>query len=278
MGLSRSADGRRSPWAQVEQRRRPLSIARALGAGLSLLLMVAAVVWFARSHRARPDLSLQRVQAAGVLVLGIDPSYPPFEMDDGHGHLAGFDVDVAHDLARRMGVRAEFVSIDFGSMFDALAVGKFDAVIGGVSPDPDYRKTISYSVPYYDDGLVLVEDPGVAARTLGIESGSDADVDLDQLRARLPGYRFVQFDDQSQIRASLSQQRIRGAILDAETATVWARERPGLVVEPRRFTSTPFVVAVRRGDQRLLEAIDQRLRAIVADGDVARFAQKWFAG
>lgn len=244
------------------------------------VLLVASVVavWILRPGRPPPDLSLQRVQQAGVLVVGLDPSYPPFEVDDGHGHLAGFDVDLANRVARGLGVSVRFVSIDFGSIFDALEVGKFDAIIGGISPGADDRKTIDYSVPYFDDGLVLLENPAVLPRSIGIESGSDADLYQDELRAKLSGYQFKQFDDQSEIRATLGQRTLRGAVLDAVTAEIWARQIPGLVVRPERLTTTPFVIAVRRADQRLLRAIDDQIVALQTTGQITRLQQEWFRG
>ena len=246
--------------------------------GTMLLLAVASAVWIVHSRQPPPDLSLQRVQRAGVLVVGLDPSYPPFEVDDGHGHLAGFDVDLASKLAGRLGVSVRFVPIDFGSIFDALEVGKLDAIIGGISPGADDRKTIAYSVPYFDDGLVLLENPGVSPRSIGIESGSDADLYQDELRAKLTGYQFTQFDDQSEIRASLGRRTLRGALLDAVTAEIWASQIPGLVVRPERLTTTPFVIAVRRSDQKLLRAIDDQIVALRASGEIAHLQQEWFHG
>ncbi|MGH2458194.1 MAG: ABC transporter substrate-binding protein [Chloroflexota bacterium] len=250
---------------------------RWLAVGVTLLVIVAGI-WYLSTRKPAPDLSLQRVQKAGVIVIGLDPSYPPFEVDDGHGHLAGFDVDLANAIGQGLGVKVRFVSIDFGSIFDALDVGKFDAIIGGVSPDPDYLKTIAYSVPYYDDGLILVEDPSVSPPVLGIESGSDADLDQDELRPMLTGYRFQQFDDQSEIQADLTEKKLRGAIVDAVTGTIWSRQIPGLVARPRRLTPSPFVIAVRTGDQKLLRAIDQQVTTLKAKGRISDLEQEWFKG
>jgi len=113
---------------------------------------------------------------------------------------------------------------------------------------------------------------------LGIESGSDADLDQDQLRPQLTGYRFQQFDDQSEIQSDLQSKKLRGAIVDAVTGAIWAHQIPGVVAEPRRLTSSPFVLAVRTGDQKLLRAIDQQINLLRSHGDVSRLEQEWFKG
>jgi len=256
---------------------RSLPPLRWIAVGLALLVIAAGILYVI-TRKPAPDLSLQRVQKAGVIVIGLDPSYPPFEVDDGHGHLAGFDVDLSNAIGQGLGVKVRFVSIDFGSIFDALEVGKFDGIIGGVSPDTDYVKTLAYSVPYYDDGLILVENPGVSPPVLGIESGSDADLDQGELRPKLTGYRFQQFDDQSEIQSDLQAKKLRGAIVDAVTGVVWTHQIPGLVAQPRRLTSSPFVIAVRTGDQKLLRAIDQQIAVLQTSGRISRLEQEWFKG
>jgi polar amino acid transport system substrate-binding protein len=239
-----------------------------------LVLLVIAVAFYV-SGRPKPDLSLQRVQDAGVLIVGLDPSYPPFEVVNGQGQLDGYDVELANELARRLGVKARLVSIDFGGIVDALTVGKLDVILGGVSPDAEYLDRIAYSQPYYDDGQVLVLSREATGNTIGVESGSDADLALDQLRPQLTAYQFAQYDDQDRIRAALGRQEVRGAIVDAVTAAAWAGQIPGVVVEPRRLTSVPYTVAARRGDRKLLAAVDEALRATIGDGINGRLGQKW---
>lgn len=244
--------------------------------GLVLVgIAVVLAAWIVASRPQAPDRSLERVRAAGVLVVGVDPSYPPFEVDDGRGHLAGFDVDLATRISQRLGVSVRFVSIDFGSMVDALEVGKLDAIIGGVSPFPEYARELGYSSSYFDDGLVLVTSAAGSHRVLGIESGSDADLNQDLLRQRVPGYRWQQYDDPEQIHGALAQGEIGAAIVDAATALRWARESTALIVHERRLISAPFVIAVRRSDQNLLKAIDAAIAALRASGDLSRLEQEW---
>lgn len=221
------------------------------------------------------DTSLDRVRARGVLLVALDPSYPPFEVVNGQGKLAGYDVDLSREVAQRMGLKVQFVTIDFGAIFDALDVGKADTIVGGVSPFPEYAKTTTYSIPYFDAGQVLVVQPGAPGNVLGIESGSDADLDQDQLRKELPQYTFQQFDDQDQMRQLLGEKKLRAAVVDAVTGTQWSREIAGLELKPARLTSTPFVFAFRRNDNALRTAVNAALTALIRDGSVEQLTQKW---
>jgi ABC-type amino acid transport substrate-binding protein len=235
-------------------------------------LVIAAI---ALQPRVEPDRSLERIQQAGVLTVGLDPSYPPFEVVNGQGELAGLDVELVDEISRQLGVRVALVAVDFGGIFDALAVGKFDAVIGGITPSPDQSTTIGFTRPYYDDGLVVLTRAGDSGQVLGYESGSDAELDLDLLRPNLSGFELRAFDDQDRMRSALEQHSLKGVILDAVTASEWASTAPGLTVQSRRLTSTPYSVATRAGDQALLRAIDQSLVQLEASGSIAALARKW---
>jgi polar amino acid transport system substrate-binding protein len=239
------------------------------------LALIAAGVYLVLNAQPPRDLSLERVRKAGVLLVGLDPSYPPFEVVDGQGNLAGYDVDLTRELTRRMGVRPQPVAIDFGGIFDALQVGRIDVIIGGVSPDPDSQPLVRYTSAYFDDGLVTIVNRDAPGSTYGIESGSDADIQLDRLAPLLPGATFQHFDDQDQIHDAAIAEKLHGAIVDAVTARVWAAQSPKLTVGTMMLSSTPFVIAGRSSDKALLDEVDRVLRSMVADGFVAKLDVTW---
>jgi polar amino acid transport system substrate-binding protein len=254
-------------------RLRPARLTSAVGivAGLTIALLLFVLFRTSSSQ----DLSLSRVRQAGALTIGLDPSYPPFEVLNGVGQLDGFDVELANELGRRLGVRARLVSVDFGGIYDALDVGKLDLIVGGVTNAPDEDRRVSYTRPYFDDGLVLVSGSPSSGSMLGIESGSDADLDLATLRAKLADFTFRPFDDQEQIRAAIESHALRGAVVDRVTASLWARDSHELTVGRSNLTSVPYVIGGRRGDGELLHAVDHALQAMLADGFVASLEQKW---
>lgn len=244
---------------------------------LVALAIIAGLAWagYRRIEAPAPDRSLQRVRAAGQLVVGLDPSYPPFEVVNGAGEIVGFDADLARELARRLGVRVRFVSVDFGSIYDALEQHQFDVMLGGVTPSPDDLRQLDYSVPYYDNGLVLVTNRRAGGNVIGIESGSDADLALDRLKTTLKSFQFQPFDDQDQIHDQLARGQIKGTVVDAATGASWAHQNPDLVAPPDRLAPNPFVLAARRDDAALLRALDAELVDLGRTGYLAGLQQTW---
>ena len=107
----------------------------------------------------------ERILASGVLRVGMDASYPPFETENADGTCAGYDVDLARALAARWGVRAEFVNVHLDGLYDALRAGKCDVIISAIPYDRTMTRDVLYSTAYLNAGLVLVVREGWAAST-----------------------------------------------------------------------------------------------------------------
>ena len=144
-----------------------------LGRCLLIVLFVSSVAALI-SCSGSPD-ALERVLETGVLHVGMDASYPPFETVDGEGNLVGFDVDLARQLAARLGaahgtqVRVEFVAnLPYDGLYDALAAGRVDVVASALYVDPLRMDEVAYSTASFNAGQVLV-----VGGTL--EDGSPAD-------------------------------------------------------------------------------------------------------
>lgn len=96
----------------------------------------------------------QAVRDAGVLRVGMDPTYPPFEyLEDGTPH--GFDVDLANALAGKLGLQAEITRSSFDGLIPALRSDRFDVIISGMYDSPDRRQLVDF-VDYYRDVFLVV--------------------------------------------------------------------------------------------------------------------------
>src|SRR6185437_6811224 len=119
-----------------------------------------------------PDDSptLARIRAAGVLRVGTTGDYTPFSLLQPDGGYAGADIDMAHDLAARLGVRNEWVPTVWVDLLDHFLAGRFDIAMGGVTVTPARAEKAFFSLPTFVDGkrpLCRVEDrdrfTGIAA-------------------------------------------------------------------------------------------------------------------
>jgi polar amino acid transport system substrate-binding protein len=99
---------------------------------VALWLLPDIAAWLER----KPDEAWARVQSSGVIRFATDASYHPFEGVGSDGVFYGLDIDIAREVARRIGVRAEFLNAGMDALYDMLRVGQADVSISALPADP----------------------------------------------------------------------------------------------------------------------------------------------
>jgi ABC-type amino acid transport substrate-binding protein len=235
---------------------------------------------------ARPDDTWDRVRAAGVLRVGMDASFPPFETIAADGTLVGFDVDLARELGQRMGVEVQFVAnLPYDGLYDALAVGRVDAVISALVVNPSRMADFAYSAPYFDAGQVLVVrewETGIeglldlSERTLAVEFGTQGDLEARKWARRLSGLAVAPYPTAAGALAAVEAGEADAALVDHVSAKSGATS--GLIIVGEPVVEEPYAVAVHRESRYLLRAIDDALAEMEADGTMVTLTNKWLGG
>jgi ABC-type amino acid transport substrate-binding protein len=239
----------------------------------------------------RRDVTWQAMQARGTWRVGMDPSFPPFEVLDANGVPVGYDVALAQELATRWGLEAEIVAIGFDSLLDALQAAKIDAVISAYPFDPRLTRDVSFSQPYFDAGLQLAVAQGspigstadLAGKRVGVEWGSEGDMVGRQLQRDGSTLTLVQFETpQATVDALLKNDESDGndgidaALVDS--ITLRQAQALGAEIEAAgpHVTSNPYVIVVPRRAFDLLAQTNQGLERLRAAGRLESLADEWF--
>jgi ABC-type amino acid transport substrate-binding protein len=244
---------------------------------LLTLAALAGLVWVGQVRQ--PDLYLDEIRRTGVLRVGIDPTYPPFASVQ-EGRIAGYEARLAEEIARDLGVRAEFVPLALDGLYDALEAERVDILISSLPFVYERQQEVRYSVPYYDAGQVIVvregsrtpaSASGLAGRRVGVELGSAADTEVRRLgREGVREIDLQTFDTPAEALAALAQGELDAAVTDVPAAHSYMRDNPGKValVSPQ-LTSEPYVAAVPAGAQTLAQQVDTTLARLRASGELA---------
>jgi len=249
-----------------------------------LLLLTLSLLLVPFLLRPGRDLSLRRVQDAGVLVVGLDASYPPFETTDGRGNFGGFDVDLAHEIASHLGIRAAFANIAFDSLYDTLLTGKADVVISGLRYEAERTRDVFYTVPYFDAGQVLIvraEDPvqtanDLAGKQVAVETASEGDVEARRLATKVKGLTIVGYPTIEEAMSALHGGAVDAAVTDHVSARALVKDQAGLRLLLPPFAADPLVVAGRAKDGALMREVNRIIKALRDDGTLARLAERSF--
>ncbi len=236
--------------------------------------MPAVSAWLER----KPDEAWARVQQSGVLRFAINPTYMPFDGLGSHGDFYGIDVDIANEIARRLGKRAEFVVTGYDSLYDVLRVSQADATISALPIDPGKIGLWAYSEPYFEAGQVLVTKPPRSPQTsevsLAVEYGSDADAAARSLARRRAGVEINYTSSAADALKAVDNGSTDAAIVDGVSAKQLLPAYPGLQIT-EQVTSDPYAIAVWGESTQLLAALNAQLATLKHDGTLQRIVDVW---
>ncbi|HHX43161.1 MAG TPA: amino acid ABC transporter substrate-binding protein [Chloroflexi bacterium] len=274
---------RRDVWQWLPRPMRRFALLCALAA----MVAVGGVALRTYGGLAGADPTWERIHREGQLRVGMDASFPPFEVVDGDGRFVGFDVDLATALAERWGVGVRFVDVHFDGLYDALQADKFDLIISALPYDRTMTRDVAYSVSYYDAGELLLVPAGANTASIadldggvcGVELGSTAHQLVRQVvRDRGLAIEVVAAREAEELPEQLLSGALDGIVCDSLTAHDWMGRWPDLQVVGPPLTSDPYVIAARPDSPELLQQVNLALREWRTSGYLEELQARWFGG
>jgi polar amino acid transport system substrate-binding protein len=255
---------------------------RRLVASLCCAFLFVQGVRYGRYH-FRPDLSWERVQTRATLIVGMDTSYYPFAVMQGE-LISGLDVDIALEIARRLGVRMQVAPMGVDGLYDALHTGVVDMLISALPLDPFRLDTFLYTGAYLDGGYFLVSPDGVYQRMsdlegkrVAVEYGSLGDEQARLWLRRLRSLCVQHHAEPSAALAAVAAGEADAALVDYLSARLWLREHreADLRIAEQPLHSEGYHVVLRIQDLALAGKVNAALEAMRADGSLAAILAKW---
>lgn len=250
----------------------------------SLCLVPLAAAAFTTTSIAHAADLLDSVKSAGVLKIGIEGTYPPFNYRAADGQFEGFDVDVAKAVAAKLGVKPVFVTTEWSGIIGGLVAGKFDVIVNQVAITDERKKSVDFSTPYVysaaqliqrkDDTRQFASLEALKGLKLGVSLGSN----YNTLAKSVPGIDVRTYPGAPEYLADLASKRIDAALNDRLMMAYLIKTsklplRPGTVVQGAgESVGIPF----RKGNPQFAKAIDDALAQMRKDGSLAKISQQWF--
>lgn len=218
-----------------------------------------------------------------VLVMGTHAEFPPFETLGGQDgtEVVGFDVEVAKAIAAKAGLPLKIENMPFDRLLPALAAGKLDLVLAGLSITPERDQTADFSEPYYQATQVVLILAGGAVpekkeelkdMAIGVQQGTTGEKTAVDLVGR---ERVRPFSSVSAATAELLKGAVDAVIIDEQPAIQLARKDPLLMLLRMEFEDERYGVAVRTGNAGLLATVNDALAEIQSDGRYDQFLDQW---
>lgn len=220
------------------------------------------------------------------IVFASDATFPPMEMVDANKNIVGFDIDMINAAAKAGGFTAEIRNTAWDGIFAGLENGKYDAVLSSVTITDERKKTMDFSIPYINAGQILTVRADETATTLadlkgkkvGAQIGTTGAFEIDKVK---DANKITEktYDEIGLAFEDLANGRIDGVVVDNPTAASYALQndkyKGKLKTVGTPFTEEYYGIAVKKGNQKVLDMINAGLKKVMDSGENKQIEDKW---
>jgi polar amino acid transport system substrate-binding protein len=223
-----------------------------------------------------------------TLTMITSPDYPPYEFYDtkaGNRQIVGFDIDVAKALTQELGFKLKIMESDFNGLIPALQANRADFVMAGMTPTPERRKNVDFSIVYYQakDTIVapknsnLKQPQDLAGKKIGIQLGTIQEQSAKKIAQKVPGIELKQLNKVPEIVQEIKSGRIDAAIVEDTVARGFSQANPDLefnVIPSEQESGS--AIAFPKGSN-LVKPFNEGLQLLKDRGELEKFVTKWFS-
>jgi polar amino acid transport system substrate-binding protein len=255
---------------------------------LGVVAAAAATLWIplpAAAQESGP--AIEQIRKRGVMRVGVS-TFVPWVMRDKNGDLIGYEVDVANRLGKDLGVKVEFVPTAWDGIIPALQGGRFDLIIGGMTPTPQRMQSIDFTNPYSYTGIGLVANSRIAG---GRKSAADFDAPdviiamrrgvaaVADVQKQMPKAQIVFFDDDAQAQLEVVNGKAHAFVASEPKPTFAYLDNRTVLYKPfDTFLADSFeAMGMRKGDPQTQQVLNAWIAERFKDGFLKERRTYWFA-
>ncbi len=219
-----------------------------------------------------------------------EATYPPFEYFSPAGKIQGFDVDVMNALCKQIDAKCTITHQPFDSLIPSLKLGKFDAIIASLGITPAREKQVSFTDPYYFNTAsfvaakstnLTISKAGLQGKTIGVQGGTTFANYLSDVYGKVVTIKIYASNEDALL--DLKNGRIDAFLGDTPLSVIWLK-KPGSSsfaiigkhIVSKKYFGSGDGIAVKKGNTKLLQALNKAIAKIKANGTLAKIQHKYF--
>ena len=227
---------------------------------------------------------LEEIKERGKIIIATEGTWAPWTYHDENDELVGFDVEVAKAIAEKLGVKAEFVEVEWDGIFAGIDAKRYDITCNGVEVDEERAEKYNFTDPYaYMRTAVIVREDDDRISSLNDLKGMKTANTLQSTYAKIAenyGAEVTGVDDLIQTIQLLESGRI-DATLNAEVSYYdYMKEHPEAKLKIAALGNDASLVSipVRKGaeNESLVEAINKAIKELADEGVLTELSNKYF--
>ena len=216
----------------------------------------------------------------GVLRMGTNATFPPYEYVDENNEVAGIDADIAAAIADKLGMELEITDMAFDSLIPALQSDTIDIVLAGMTVDPERAESVNFTDSYATGVQVIIVPEGsdiaspddLEGKNIGVQTGTTGDLYCtDQY-----GQEYVkQFDNGPLAVAALLNGQIDCVVIDNEPAKNYVAANQGLKILETAYANEEYAAAIAKDNTELYDQVNTAIQELKADGTIDSIIEKY---
>ena len=239
-----------------------------------------------KNSASKTDL-LEKIQKNGKLVVGMSADYAPYEFhyidENGKDVIGGFDVDIANEIANKIGVNLVIQEMDFDALVSALPAGKVDLVISGMNPTEERAKVVDFSEVYYNSKhgiLVRAEDADKYQTFVDLE-GAKVGVQLGSTQEKIakteiPNVNLQQLSNINNLILELKAGKVDAIVMEKPVAEMAVKSNPELAVGKPIYEEQTGgnAVGIAKNNPQLLAKVNEVITELNESGKMDEYIEK----
>ena len=239
-----------------------------------------------KNSASKTDL-LEKIQKNGKLVVGMSADYAPYEFhyidENGKDVIGGFDVDIANEIANKIGVDLVIQEMDFDALVSALPAGKVDLVISGMNPTEERAKVVDFSEVYYNSkhGILVRAEDADKYQTFADLEGAKVGVKLGSTQEKIaktaiPNVNLQQLSNINNLILELKAGKVDAIVMEKPVAEMAVKSNPELAVGKPTYEEQTGgnAVGIAKNNPQLLAKVNEVITELNESGKMDEYIAK----
>ena len=218
---------------------------------------------------------------AGVLHMATNAAFPPYEMISDHGGFEGIDIEIATEIARKLGLELVVDDMEFGSVITSVQSGKSDIAMAGLTVTEERKQNVDFTTSYAtgiqviivpEDSDILTVDDLANDKMIGVQDGTTGyiycsdDYGEDHITSYTNGAMAIE---------ALKGGKVDAVVIDNEPARAFVAANDGLKILDTEYIVENYAIGVSKDNPGLCKAVNDALTELIADGTVQMIVDKY---
>lgn len=250
-----------------------------------IIIAIVAVVFATKTKTKETGDSLSRILNKNTFILGLDDSFPPMGYRNENNEIVGFDIDVAKEVCKRLGVQLVIQPISWNAKEQELNSYNIDCIWNGMSINEKRKEVMSLSDSYMTNRMIFVvknesniqklED--LTGKSIGVQSGSSAEETLEASKVYSQANQIISYADNITAFMDMETNQTEAVFVDEVLANYYiASNNKNYRILDEALDEEQYAIGFRKQDTELCNKVNEILKEMKTDGTLAKISTKWF--